>query len=634
MTSTDTRNDLLWPPYSGPADTPAIEAVDLAERGIPATTWEVVEYARANYGGRTATHLLASGAEWDQPIVWTFDELCANITRAANVFTSLGVTRGVPVTFMGVNTGLLLAATVAAQTVGIAAPVNPTLSTDHIIALVDKVQSKVIVAAGPELNEELWNGACQLAALAGIGHVLALRPDHATGPGPALSAPDGVEVAYLEDLMADQPGDTLVADPPSPDDIASYFHTGGTTGMPKVAAHLQRNVTTMAWLMGIVIPVPVPSTILAGLPLFHVNALMVTGIMPLLRGHSTVWTGPLGFRDQALYGNLWKIIERYRCASMSAVPTVYGVLNGIPVDADLSSLKVPVVGAAPLPPSVAEAWEAHTGVPLCEGYGLTESTTASAFTPPGGQRAGSCGVRVAYQHIKTVQVGADGSWTDLPPGSPGLVVIDGPTIFPGYLQVDEDGTRRLDASKDVRDGWLDTGDLGVVDEDGYLFLTGRAKDLIIRGGHNIDPATIEDAMLDHPAVTGAGAVGRPDAHAGEVPVAYVTVSGDVSVDELREWAGTHVTEKAAVPRDVYVIDEIPLTAVGKPFKPALREDAFVRLLTDEMTAAGVDLGPGAIEARHDAGQLVAAVTVDNEAAATTVKSVAERYTVPVSVKVS
>ena len=125
------------------------------------------------------------------------------------------------------------------------------------------------------------------------------------------------------------------------------------------------------------------------------------------------------------------------------------------------------------------------------------------------------------------------------------------------------------------DGWLDTGDLGWVDDDGFVHLTGRAKDLIIRGGHNIDPATIEDALLTHPAVTAAAAVGRPDVHAGEVPVAYVTVRPDATVtgDELRAWAGARVAERAAAPKSVTIVDALPLTAVGKPCKLPLRADA-------------------------------------------------------------
>jgi fatty-acyl-CoA synthase len=156
----------------------------------------------------------------------------------------------------------------------------------------------------------------------------------------------------------------------------------------------------------------------------------------------------------------------------------------------------------------------------------------------------------------------------------GTIVLRGPNVFAGYLVRGESGTD-LRADGKIRDGWLDTGDLGAVDDDGFIALAGRAKDLIIRGGHNIDPVTIEDALLEHPAVEAAAAVGRPDVHAGEVPVAFVVLAegADVPVAELAAWATDRVPERAAAPRHVEIIDEIPHTAVGKPFKPELRRRA-------------------------------------------------------------
>ena len=144
------------------------------------------------------------------------------------------------------------------------------------------------------------------------------------------------------------------------------------------------------------------SVIFAALPLFHTNALVVTVLAPLLKGQHVVWGGPLGYRDLPLFENFWKIVERYRIAAMSAVPTVYSVLAQIPVDADISSLKLPIVGAAPLPPAVRDAFEARTGVALCEGYGLTEGTCASAFSWPDAPRPGTVGQRLPYQEARTV----------------------------------------------------------------------------------------------------------------------------------------------------------------------------------------------------------------------------------------
>jgi fatty-acyl-CoA synthase len=215
---------------------------------------------------------------------------------------------------------------------------------------------------------------------------------------------------------------------------------------------------------------------------------------------------------------------------MSAVPTVYAALSQVPVDADITSLRLPIVGAE------------HAG-----------------------QR------------------------TDLPPGHTGILAISGPTVFPGYITSGPDGPRP-DPTGKVIDGWLDTGDLAHVDADGFVYLAGRRKDLIIRGGHNIDPAMIEDALLTHPVVTAASAVGRPDAHAGEVPVGYVTIApgSQVTPDELTAWAAARVPERAAAPKLVTILDSLPLTAVGQPYKPELRRHATEHAITERLACIGID----------------------------------------------
>ena len=172
------------------------------------------------------------------------------------------------------------------------------------------------------------------------------------------------------------------------------------------------------------------ATLFAALPLFHVNALVVTLLAPLLRGQHVVWAGPLGYRDPALYGSFWKIVQHYAVATMSAVPTVYAALAQCPVDADISSMRLAVVGASALPKAVREDFESATGIPLVEGYGLTEATCASVRSFPGHPRHGSVGQRMPYQHMKTVRIDENGRWHDLPSGHVGNIAISGPTVFP------------------------------------------------------------------------------------------------------------------------------------------------------------------------------------------------------------
>jgi fatty-acyl-CoA synthase len=204
-----------------------------------------------------------------------------------------------------------------------------------------------------------------------------------------------------------------------------------------------------------------------------------------------------------------------------------------------------------------------------------------------------------YQQARAVAIDdTTGEWTFLSANKVGTLVLRGPNIFPGYLVRDDAGPA-LRTDEKIKDGWLDTGDRASVDAGGFIRLAGRAKDLIIRGGHNIDPATIEDALMEHPEVTAAAAVGRPDPHSGEVPMAFVTLTAGcrLTPDELEAWAGDRVPERAAAPKHVEIIEEIPHTAVGKPYKPELRRRAAEQVaraavaetgLSDQVRAVMID----------------------------------------------
>ena len=583
---------------------------------LPASTYQLLLDAARAWPDGIATQWIPDPADHTRCLAWTYAELAGTVTRIANALTALGVRRGDAVTLAGVSTSMLYAATLAAQAAGIAAPVNPALSGERIAELIRRTGSRVLIAAGPELDPQLWSRLLEVARQAGMTAILALRPDGAHGVPPALDTagddgPDGhpLTVAYLDEMIAGQPSGRLAgADLPQADDLAAFVHTGGTTGAPKVAAHTHASQLACARGIAVCAGLAPGEAMLGGLPLFHVNALIVTGIAPLFSGARVVWPGPSGYRGKALYARFWQIIEHYQIAAMSAVPTVYGTLAQVPVDADISTLRTPIAGAAPLPASVRDAFAAHTGRSLLEGYGLTEATCATTWTRPGEERPGSVGRVLPGQQIKAVTTGADGSWTDCGPGQTGVLVIGGPAVFAGYVTDPASGGPRVSRDGIVRDGWLDTGDLGQVDAGGFVYLTGRAKDLIIRGGHNIDPKVIEDALLAHPAVRAAAAVGRPDRHSGEVPVAYVVPAGPGPFEEaeLLAWAGTAIGEAAARPKRIYPVDAIPVTEVGKPFKPALAADAAVRAITEALTAAGL---PGArAAAAYEDGRLVLTVT--------------------------
>ena len=570
--------DILWPSCDGPDDLARIEVVALSERGVPSTTYELVARAAELWPDRPAMSFLPNAERWEEASTRTFSELAADVHRTAHVFSELGVRRRDAVALLSANCEQLATALLAAEAVGVAAPINPSLSAEHAQHLLELSVARVVVAAGPELNPETWELGRKLVSLTGATALLALRPVLAGRLAPQLQPLEGAIVGYLEDFAARAPADGLPAPAPVASDFASYLHTGGTTGRPKLAARTHANEVINTWMIAASFPRDGGDVVFGALPLFHTNALLVTMLAPLMSGQHVVWAGPLGYRDPPIFTNFWKVVERYRLASMSGVPTVYATLAQVPVDADISSLQYPLVGAAPLSPAVAAAFKDRTGVALCEGYGLTEGTCATARNFPAAIRPGSVGQRLPYQDVRAVHIDeTTGAWEPLPSGHVGTLVIRGPNVFAGYLVPGPDGPVPDHGDK-IRDGWLDTGDLGSVDSQGYVRLVGRIKDLIIRGGHNIDPAVIEDALLEHPAVSAAAAVGGPDAHAGEVPIAYVTLAAGSSTNQsdLLEWVLQRVPERAAAPKCVEIVDTIPLTAVGKIYKPELRRRATER----------------------------------------------------------
>ena len=405
---------------------------------LPESTYQLLLDAAGAWPDGVATQWIPDLGDYTRCLAWTYAELAGTVTRIANALTSLGVRRADAVTLASVNTSMLYAATLAAQAAGIAAPVNPALSAERIAELIRRTGSRVMVAAGPELDPQLWQRLLGVARQAGMTAVLALRPDGAHSDPPPLTGDDAANgrgpltVAYLDEVIAGQPSGHLTgADLPKADDLAAFVHTGGTTGAPKIAAHTHANQLACGRGIAACSGLAAGEGTLGGLPLFHVNALIVTGIAPMFNGARVVWPGPAGYRDKALYTRFWTIVEHYRIAAMSAVPTVYGTLAQVPVDADISTLRVPIVGASPLPSSVREAFARHTGLHLLEGYGLTEATCASTWTRPGEERPGSVGRTLPGQQIKAVRIGDDGSWTACAPGETGVLMIGGPAVFAG-----------------------------------------------------------------------------------------------------------------------------------------------------------------------------------------------------------
>ena len=614
---------------AGMRDVAAIEAVPFRDRIAESSTFAVIEKGAAMNPEAVAISFLMNGDTWDQPHQVTYKDLIENIRRCANMFHDLGVGPTDVVSYLLPNLPQTHAVLWGAEAVGIVNPINPMLEPATIRDICRAAGTRVLVALGDLPGSDIWHKVTAIKDdIPTLEHVICVM-----GPG------DGGAIHNFETLVETCPGDRLVFDRTiAPDDISSLYHTGGTTGTPKLARRTHFNEVVMGWMIRTMGGMTPETTVLCGLPLFHVNGTTVTGITPFSMGGHVVMLSPMGYRDPAIIKNFYRIVGRYRANFFSAVPTVLSTLMDIPVgDADIDSLQYAICGAAPLSVELFKRFEAHTGVKVLEGYGLTEGACASSINPKDGERkVGSIGIRMPYQQMKVVAVDENGGYLrDAAVGEIGAIAIAGPNVFSGYVeQAHNQGIW-------VQDGWFNTGDLGRMDADGYFWLTGRKKELIIRGGHNIDPATIEEVLYRLEDVQVAAAVPRPDPHAGEVPVAFVQLAAGSTLteDALVQYAQEHIGERAAVPKKIHIIDTVPLTPVGKIFKPALRWTVIESCYRNELEKLGaladavsVSAGEDKVHGTRVTIRVTPAVGASNEAIEEKISEIFARYTLTYSVE--
>lgn len=544
------------------------------------STYDAIERSARRYGDLPALQFLPTGSAEEAPHCVSYTELLERVTQTANLFHSLGVGPADIVSYVLPNFPETHEVIWGAETVGIVNAINPFLEPTTIRKLLSAAQSRVIVTTPPLPGLNLWDPIVALAdELDHVTTILFVDPARYFGMPPTrlpLKTPGGKPILRFQDERDAEPESGLTFDRKiEPGHIASLFHTGGTTGVPKLAPHTHENEVFNAWAISRITPLEPGEVVLTGLPLFHVNAVIISGLSAFLAGASQLMVGPFGFRGPGVIQNIWKLIARHKVVSMSGVPTIYAALMSVPKDGlDISSFRFAAVGAAPISPDLFRNFVDYSGVELLEGYGLTESTVVAAMNPLGGEkRVGSIGLRLPYLDMQAAQLDETGAVQRLcETDEIGTIIIRGPSVFPGYYLSADTGL--------TNDGWLNTGDLGCRDKDGYFWLTGRAKDVIIRGGHNIDPGIIENTLEAHESVAAAAAIGQPDEYAGELPAAYVQLhpGANISPAALMAWAKSSIPERAAAPAYVEVMDQLPVTAVGKIHKPTLRRKAIERVI--------------------------------------------------------
>jgi len=528
----------------------------------------------------------------------TYNELSTSVTQVANALNSLGIKREDVTSIILPNFPEMYFSLWGAETAGIANPINPLLDAKIIKEIISTAESKVLIALGPVPGSDIWDKVLEIKdQIPSLKAVISLFGDDIP-----QSSIHKVPVYGFKKLMAAQNGDSLLASEPTINDVCSYFHTGGTTGLPKLAKHLHLNELTNAAQVNLISPVSFDDTMLIGLPIFHVNAAIATGLASVMNGSTILMAGPSGFRGKNIIKNLLPIIDNFNVAFMTAVPTVYaGLLESVDKNKQVvkkpDCMKLALCGAAPLSPDLQAKFTQVTGIPLVEGYGSTEGTAVSTLMPVNSiAKETAVGLTMPGMTVTIGEIDSEGQLVRLcDTGEAGEILIAGNNVFPGY--VDQSHNENLWVTTSDGQKLVRTGDLGKQDEMGYLSLCGRQKELIIRGGHNIDPKMIEDVAAAYPSVFLAAAVPRPDSYAGELPVLYVTVNDKgVTEQELMDYMKKNVPERAAIPKCIHIIDEMPLTAVGKLFKPELvcQEIKDVILLALETTMEDAQISVEAV----------------------------------------
>jgi long-chain acyl-CoA synthetase len=460
----------------------------------------------------------------DERVRLDYDGFRAAVIATAARLSDRGVTRGDVVAAVLPNRVELAVAMYATWLIGAAlTPVNPALTADEVgYQLADARASIVIVDA-------------ETSPLA--GHTRKL------------------DVGLV---LAPYPSSALTTEPRF-DDIALLIYTSGTTGRPKGVRLDHANLSAMTTALHAHIEFSDSDRALLILPLFHVNAIMVSIVAPLAVGGSAVILPRFDARS------FWSSVAKERPTYFSAVPAIYLLLASLTIEQspDTSSLRFAFCGAAPMPPSAITDFETRYGLPLIEGYGLSESTVALTVNPLDGPRkAGTVGLALPGVEVAIM----DDAGRLVADGVDGEVVARGATIMRGYL------AKPAETAAALVDGWLHTGDVGYFDEDGYLVLVDRKKDLIIRGGENISPSEVEAVLATHPAVHEVAVVGRPDSVMGEEPVAFVMARPGHALDpaQLLEHARVSLA-KFKVPKEIRIVEELPHNAVGKILKADLRK---------------------------------------------------------------
>ncbi|MGH1349197.1 MAG: AMP-binding protein [Methyloligellaceae bacterium] len=561
------------------------------------SVYNLIERASETYGKRDAFRYLPDGNLETVTQNTTFTELFQKVTQAANLFHSLNIGPEDSVAILAPNIPEAQFALWGAETATKACPVNFMLETGHIIEIMEQANAKAIVCLGHDDDLPILQKATEIAEKTGLKNIFTIGGDN-SGFRDFLNA---INEQRSDKLLFDRALNHAT--------IAALFHTGGTTGVPKLARHTHGNQLFTSYCAALYYDLKSEDIVINGFPMFHVAGTLVYGTSCFTVGATQILTTRTGYRNAGLMQNIWRHIEQQNVTIFSCVPTILStLLQTEPGNADLSSLKAFYTGGSPLPAELADAIENKFSVPVRNIFGMTECAGLLALEPIHAPRTpGAAGYRLPFTEIHAFSSSDDGNInldTPCQPGQTGILAIRSPNVGPGYTD-----SKRNTGS--FENGWLISGDIGMVDEKGRVFVTGREKDVIIRGAHNIDPASIEEAINSHPAISICAAIGQPDTYAGEIPVVYAELKEGITTtpEEILQFSTPLIPEPAARPKRLEFVEELPKTAIGKIFKPQIRCWATQYAFSQSLSSTDFD---GQIIAALENGQITVTIVLSGK----------------------
>ncbi|GEL78371.1 fatty acid--CoA ligase family protein [Tenuibacillus multivorans] len=480
-----------------------------------------------------------------------YQTLEGSVTKFASSLQKLGYKKGDHIALVVGNTPHFIIGMYGAMRLGLTViPVNPIYTADEIAYIVNNGDVKGVITL--DILMEKFEQMVQL--IPNVEHYIVgeTTPDYdVTQSSLSDKAFSFTKLVYGGSLELNRP--TL-----DDDDTAVILYTSGTTGKPKGAMLTHKNLYSNAKDVAEYLEIDAHDRVIAALPMFHVFCLTVALNAPLVNG-STVLVVPK-FSPETVF----QMTKDYQATVFAGVPTMYNYLLQYPNEdeKDLSSIRLCISGGASMPVALLEKFEQRFNVRVSEGYGLSEASPVTCFNPLDRPRkAGSIGQNIVNVENKVV----DQDGNELPPGEVGELAVRGPNVMKGYYKMPEE----TEAS--IKDGWLYTGDMARMDEEGYFYIVDRKKDLVLVGGYNVYPREVEEVLYSHEKISEVAVIGVPDPELGEAVIAFVVSTDDSVTEENLMTLSKEKLAKYKIPKEIRFLEELPKNTTGKILRRSLRD---------------------------------------------------------------